>query len=258
MKGGIASLLTAACSAGKTQGLTLLFDCDEEYAFAGINQLIRGTPLSAQLLVCPEPTGLQLISSCSSLFEFRITVAGKTAHASTPDRGTNAIEKTIEVINQLKQLLGDGSSVNLAYLTGGLQSNNRIKNQPNAVADMCQFTLDIRAASQWLAADITPIIESLSAAAGLTIKQIQTTLNYPGFDDSKVIPIEVRKMANQLRSPALQPGGYYEAALTSRNWGIPSIVFGPTGTPHAADEYVTIDSLKQCEKVYAQLIRRFC
>src|SRR3989338_3204167 len=40
MKGGIAALLYAIKKVGSTKGVTLIFDCDEEYYFSGIKKLL--------------------------------------------------------------------------------------------------------------------------------------------------------------------------------------------------------------------------
>jgi len=52
--------------------------------------------------------------------------------------------------------------------------------------------------------------------------------------------------------------GWLDAALLA-DAGIPSIVFGPSGAgAHGTDEWVDLDSLVICARVYGQVMESFC
>lgn len=262
MKGGIAALLTAVKKACRTKGLTMIFDCDEEYAFGGIKQLLTKNPRQkAKLLVCPEPTNLKLISSCRGLLEMSISLKGKSAHAARPQQGINAITGAVALTNRLQQELSS-SSVNLAYMQGGLAVNSTIKKQPNAVPDRARFTLDIRPSWRWSEPDIIKHVVSICCQQQLTIESMKIQLSCPGYSTPKSSLQPTAKIIQQVvgetiyRSPKIS--GYYEAALANQAWSTPSVVFGPTGPSHTSNEYVTIDSLQKCQSVYQQLIEYYC
>ena len=105
MKAGIAACLIATLQAKKTKGLTLIFDCDEEYYFAGIKKLLSQYSMDPRLVVCPEPTNLEIIRGCRGVVEVVFDVIGKTSRAATPQYGVNAIEKAVELVRLLRQKL---------------------------------------------------------------------------------------------------------------------------------------------------------
>jgi acetylornithine deacetylase/succinyl-diaminopimelate desuccinylase-like protein len=255
-------MLTAVKSVGRTKGLTMIFDSDEEYSFSGIKQLIAKNPtLAAELLICPEPTNLKLINSCRGLLEMSLRLKGKSAHAARPQLGINAITGAVNLVKQLKQKLSD-SSINLAYLQGGLAVNSSIAKQANAVPDRAIFTLDIRPDWQHSQPKISKLISSICRQQQLGLESTTIKLNYPGYFTPKSSLHPFIKIIRQTIGPVIYQTpkltGYYEAALTNQAWSIPSVIFGPTGPSHTSDEYVTTDSLQKCQSVYQQLIEYYC
>jgi acetylornithine deacetylase/succinyl-diaminopimelate desuccinylase-like protein len=89
MKGGIASLLSALPRTGRTNGLYLVFDVDEEYYFKGIDKFVESNRVNPAIAVFPEP-GFRVSNGHRGVIEIEITVGGTTAHSSVPNKGKNA------------------------------------------------------------------------------------------------------------------------------------------------------------------------
>ncbi|MBU1323402.1 M20/M25/M40 family metallo-hydrolase, partial [Patescibacteria group bacterium] len=126
MKAGIAALLNSVKSLGPTKGLTLIFDCDEEYYFSGTKKILKKFKFKPELVICPEPTDLKIINGCRGCVEVEFLALGKTAHAGNPEAGVNAIEAVTELIKELKLKLIFGdikklgkTTVNLSAIRGG-------------------------------------------------------------------------------------------------------------------------------------------
>jgi acetylornithine deacetylase/succinyl-diaminopimelate desuccinylase-like protein len=49
--------------------------------------------------------------------------------------------------------------------------------------------------------------------------------------------------------------GFFESSLINKEWKVPAIAFGPTGNPHAIDEFVDIKSVKQTTQIFTQTIK---
>jgi len=271
MKGGIASLLTAIKEKNKTKGVTVIFDCDEEYYFLGIKKILEKYSFNPSLIVCPEPTDLEIINGCRGIAEIELEVLGKTAHAANPNLGTNAIEQSVNLIAQLKRKLNlkknnflGKTTVNLAYLTGGKFSNNTITIQANAVADIARLLLDIRIAQTNLNGEkITNFIKEISQSLKLKINKTKINIDYQSYWTSpkelKIFEKQLIKNKLEIKYKKLETMGFFEGALVAKKWNCPTISFGPSGSKsaHTPDEYVEINSLFKVKNVFKELISAY-
>lgn len=273
MKGSLATSVKALEMMEKTQGIAFIFDCDEEYYFTGIKKVIEKYQFRPELVICPEPTNLEIVNGCRGVIEIELTVIGKTAHAGTPQNGINAIEKAVLLLKKLTKELQTNdlpelgqTTVNLSSLRGGRNRNNRITIQANAVPDIAFLLLDIRPANPSLKGEeVLKKLEILAKKEKVKIVNEKIKLNYQpyisnserlkNFEKALVksdLPIKYQKNLSQ--------GGFYESDLISKAWNCPAINFGPAKkeTAHTKDEYVEIDSLKKTKKAFENLIEIYC
>src|SRR5439155_316847 len=90
-----------------------------------------------------EPTAMHLVTAERGAVWLRIITEGVSAHGSTPQLGTNAIEKMAEVIGavhtmrfrKLHEMLG-APTVNVGTIRGG--------SKVNMVPDFCEIEIDRR------------------------------------------------------------------------------------------------------------------
>jgi len=279
MKGGIAALLysLSQTEVGKLDGLAILFDIDEEYDFMGMQEFVKNQTLTFAedaLAIFTEPN-LSICNAHRGLIELNFEVKGESAHASkaisgNKDQGINAILGATTAINELRSSLVKfshpelgQSSCNLAWLEGGSLVNGKIVNQGNRVPDIARFKLDIRPATPEL--DAETIIQILTGK--LENQGLKVTNQATAFDFGALYtpPANLRPFANIVKEiigkeEYSQLGGYGEAEMFSRAFGVASVYFGPgPGTmAHKADEYVKIDEVETAARVYLKCVTQYC
>lgn len=270
MKGGIACLMDALKNSEPTKGISIIFDCDEEYYFLGIKKILEKYRFKPQLVICPEPTDLKIINGCRGVVEIEFDILGKTGHASNPNLGINAIEKSMMLINLLKKKIGKGSnnnlgktSVNLSAIKGGRNLNNKITIQANAIPDITWVILDIRTADLNLnAKEIFEDIERLGKLIGVKIKNKKINLDYPSYiSDVKNIPFfikVIREIVGKIEYEKIDTVGFYEGSLIANKWRCPTISFGPSKakTSHTKEECADIKSLYRLKTIFKSLINK--
>jgi acetylornithine deacetylase len=238
-KGIIASQIFAAERLRK-EGLTdigLLFTIDEEQGSTGAraaNQLpIAG---KCEYLVNGEPTDNDLaIGSKGSLRMFLKTI-GKAAHSAYPEEGESAIEKLLDVLQDLRgvefpndNFFGE-TTMNIGTIAGGLKTNII---PPNAEAG-----LHVR-----LTTSEKPILEILEKAiAGrgeLEISSVALPVKMLAIEGFKQ---KVVKFTTDI--PHLT------------NWGQPLLLgAGSILVAHTKDEFVAKKDLLEAVELYVSLVK---
>src|SRR3954453_18596269 len=108
MKGGTVSLLLAleAIQANqiKLKGDVIFQSViEEESGGAGtLAAVLRGYKADAAII--PEPTNMKIFPKQQGSMWFRIRVKGRSAHGGTRYEGVSAIEKSLFVVNQIREL----------------------------------------------------------------------------------------------------------------------------------------------------------
>ncbi len=107
--------------------------------------IIEKSGIRPEFVICTEPSSGKIRRGQKGRMEMRVSVKGKSAHASAPERGDNAIFKMASVLSELQQLsqrlendpfLGKGTlTVSEIFFT----SPSRC-----AVADSCWISVDRR------------------------------------------------------------------------------------------------------------------
>jgi acetylornithine deacetylase/succinyl-diaminopimelate desuccinylase-like protein len=289
MKAGLAcSLIAAQLSDSKTP-IAMVFDCDEEYYFAGIGQFINDymngkLPLDnkskPELVIFPEPSDLRIVAGCRGCVEITFRVIGKTAHAGKPDQGINAIEKGVELVGLLKKSLADdcandvGSSlgdsnplgqttINLAGLNGGVLQNGQVKLQANAISDVADLLLDIRTAQPEQTAEyILKKIQIIAKVLKIKVVDMRVNLDLGSYlntgNELKILEQAMQKVVGKVdRKKDLSNSGYGEIALLGERLAWNTANFGPGlgSTSHTIDEALNIEDLDVVVDVYSEVIK---
>jgi succinyl-diaminopimelate desuccinylase len=239
---------------------------DEEVGgFKGAQHVLDSGEINPDYVVVGEITANKIAIAEKGIIWFKITTEGRTAHASTPWDGINAIDKMINllkmidnrVVEQLKQRkhpLTPPPSMNIGMITGGVKTN--------VVADKCEVTIDRR---------ILPN-ETIEGAT----KELQDVIDYMKKQDSdfkakmEVLltgsPIEtsddspIVKMAQEVcssRGISDKPVGYLQASdgRFYAEKGIPTILLGPglAELAHSPDEWIDPEEVVEATKIYSLL-----
>ena len=150
MKSGVAAMVVAACRVARRPdrraGLELVITAGEEMGCAGARKIVANPGVLGRVgaLVVGEPTGLAPRLGHRGVVWVRLHFRGRTAHASMPQEGDNAVLKAARAAIALSErdwggiahpVLGT-PTLNVGRLEGGLNLNS--------VPDRAVLGIDIR------------------------------------------------------------------------------------------------------------------
>ncbi len=270
MKSGLAVMLDIAVN--NHRGVGYVFSVDEEYSFKGAIKLKEITNLQPEVIINLEPTDLKIINSCRGITEFELEVYGKSAHSGRKQLGINAIEKSIELINKFEKVCQANdskdikTSINLAYLLGGLKTDDKgeVKIMGNIVPNFAKVVVEIRIGNKVITKQfINMTLEKLAEEFELKITKPQYKFYFgPMFTEkNKLINFEEAISKSNLNPTYadVSKSGYYELQQLQEAWGGNCIVFGatPMEKSHAENEYVEIESVLKLKTVIENFIKSY-
>jgi acetylornithine deacetylase len=238
-KGIIAAQIAAAekLRAAGRKDIGLLFTVDEEVTSAGA-KVANDHPLAAscEYLINGEPTDNQLAVGTKGSLQAAISTSGRAAHSAYPEAGESAIEKLLDVLNDIRAVKWPGDEVfgettcNIGIIAGGKRAN--------VIADSAEATLLLR-----LAVDsnrVQAILENTIAGRG--------TIDYKsGHNPVRLTTVDgfdlmVARFATDI--PYLS------------KWGKPFLI-GPGSilVAHTADERVSKNELLKAVDLYVNLVK---
>lgn len=267
MKSGVAVMLSTAINQKLKPNTMFLFYIDEEYDFVGIKKFIKKykDKIKPKQIISLDGLNLSISNGCRGLIEISCTIKGKSGHASVPKNGINAISNSYFIINRLTQKLNQYSnktlgktSVNLACINGGQYqgTNNQgliLGKQGNIIADICQFTLDIRPSSPKVNANkIINFIKNESVKQKVILSDYSIRFDFSSWLTSKnQIPLIVNQF-NQIDKT-----GYIDIQLLWQTFDqVPCFTIGAgcITEAHKSDEFVSIKKLLKLQKIIYQLL----
>lgn len=279
MKGAIAAMAAALVVLQQQhllkQGkVTLAAVIDEEMESLGAEALIH-SGFKADGAIVGEPTSNRIAIGHKGLEWLEIEFRGKATHGGTPERGINAIsaasrfvvlveEKLKPQLRQRAHPVIGAPTINMGTIHGG--------DQPSTVAANCKIQLDRR----WVPAENVELVfselEDLLAEVRHAMPGLQTLITrVPGGMATMVHgPLETAAdhplvtAASQSRGELFGEAGgltafpaWTDAALLSREAGIPSIVLGPgdLSLAHSPEESIELAEVEAAARLYVQTAR---
>ncbi len=274
MKSGIAAFVVAAIQLAphlqNSPGITLVLTASEEVGCEGAKFLAEQKLLDrAGAIVVAEPTANYPYIGHKGLIWVEIETRGKTAHASMPEQGENAILKMGKVIDALDgfdwqhqcgfdchHVMGK-PTMNIATVHGGLNTNS--------VPDSVKLTVDMRTVPGIDHVHLCHSIEHLIGNLGTLRKIVETPPLYSEPDewiasvyDMATPFIDARPTPKTIMfstDGADLKRGYAD----SGNGAIPTVILGP-GQPelaHQTDEWCSIHRLDQSVEMFTQIMREW-
>jgi succinyl-diaminopimelate desuccinylase len=247
MKAGCAAMLAAAVRLRDRGEFGLLYTTDEETHMHGAERAGElGLLAETELVVVGEPTSLRPCLGQKGVLQLEVTTEGKSAHASMPWAGENAIARMGRLLAALRPLSGPTPrrSVSLTaspnVLHGGVAMN--------VVADACTMGLDVRYAPKLTEAQARARVEAALKRAGVPYKlsivhRLAALKSSPGPG------------ARRLRTKSRRPFGSCDFATEAACFaptGTAFVVLGP-GEPHhchVTDESVDLAQVDQAVEIY--------
>lgn len=150
---GIIAAQIAAAERLRAEGINdigLLFTVDEEVTSAGA-RIANDHPAaeSTEFLINGEPTDNRLAIGTKGSLQATISTTGRAAHSAYPEQGESAIEKLLDVLNDIRGIDWPGNDIfgettcNIGIVSGGRRAN--------VIPDSAQATIQIRLADSGLA-----------------------------------------------------------------------------------------------------------
>jgi acetylornithine deacetylase len=214
-KGIIAAQLFAAEQLRK-QGMNnigMLFTVDEELSSFGA-QAANNHPLAREcrFLINGEPTDNRLAIGTKGSLRLIITTEGRAAHSAYPEGGESAIEKLLDILQDIRACEWPGDSFfgettcNIGVLNGGTR--------PNVIPDHARAELQIR-----LATDIERVKRVVEEAVAGRARVEYASAHNPvrlfsvaGFEDCIVrFTTDVPYLSNWGKPLLIGPGSIFDA-----------------------------------------------
>jgi acetylornithine deacetylase/succinyl-diaminopimelate desuccinylase family protein len=271
MKGGLAAMLSALFGARKRgsrldRNVMLAAVVGEEEDSIGTRALVR-SGIQAECAIVAEPTNLELVRSNRGLINFRLSVSGTSAHASSPELGRNAIVVAADLVLELEALarrleqqlhptLGK-PNLTVGTIHGGTR--------PYVVPDSCVIEVDRR---------LNPGETPEGALAEIAQASRKVRHRWPDVSieltlGSEYLPFEVSEghpLVGQV-SAAMEASGLHARTGTWRaasdagflvvERGIPTVLFGPGNislAAHRPDEFVDLAQVEVAAEVYWRML----
>ena len=253
MKSGLACLMKVL-KEEKSQGLGLLVTSDEEKGgFNGTGYVVEEEGLRPELVISAEPDDSKVFPSVvtrqKGVLQVKVSVKGKSAHASKPENGENAAEQIIDIYREKIRPLFDHShdfptTVNL----GRIKSGDMVNRVPNNA----EIYLDIRYSDQYPKGEVLKDLKNLDGI------EVEITAEAPMMETSEK-NIRVQELEESIEKISGNGPEFRSEAFASdmrffTEKDIPAICFGPEGyNLHNRDEYVETESLHN----YCEILKNF-
>ncbi|UUZ92702.1 peptidase [Paenibacillus sp. P25] len=284
MKGGNVSSLLAV-RAIRELGIRLKGDVifqsviEEESGGAGtLAAILRGYKADAALI--PEPTNLRIFPKQQGSIWFRIIVKGRSAHGGTRYEGVSAIEKSMTVVQHIRELeekrnariddpLYARNPIPIPINVGVIQGGNWPSSVPDTVKlegrmgvapgetmehakeEMAGWLEGLKGKDPWFAAH-PPALEWFGA------RWVPGSVD-PGHDLIRTLSEQYRSVLAEEPVIEASPWGTDGGLLTGLG-GTPCVVFGPgvTEVAHYPNEYIVLEHLFQAAEIIALTLLDWC
>jgi len=280
MKGAIACVCYAIqalkdLGVAPKMNIEVSFTPDEETGGdLGAGYIVRKGYVKADYVVVGEGgSGDEVGVGHNGVIWFEAAVAGKAAHASSPQDGINAFEKMAALTMQLQSLKPrfekrgfrkpDGKKMYPTINMGGVFGVGEGA-KVNSVPAMARFTVDRRVTPGESLREAEKELRGAVMAAGKRVPQLRVDLKrLLGIEPCLVdpagdLPQAFARAVETVRrtSPKFSiTRGFTDMHFFAKDAGIPTIGYGPSGRgAHAIDERARIADLVSCAKVYARFL----
>ena len=249
-KGPLAALVCAFLEADLPADARLVraATCEEEVGGAGLGTLRPELP-AIDAAIIGEPTGMEVCSCQRGLLRLRLTARGKSAHASRPWQGENAIEKAARDIGALAALdlpehpLLGPATLQATMITGGVRTN--------VVPPACTIEIDARTIP---ALDNAALHERVR---GIVESEVELVSDRFGPIETAPDAAIVKAALAASKNPTPRAFGGVSDFFHVRD--VPAVVMGPgrSDQSHAADEWIEVKQLERGVAIYRETIQRY-
>jgi acetylornithine deacetylase len=238
-KGIVAAMIESArrLLESGAKNLGLLFVVGEERNSAGAIAAAK-TPRGTRFIICGEPTENKLAVASKGVLRYQITARGKMAHSAYPELGESAIEKLLDVLDELRRmpmpsddLLGY-STLNIGTIEGG--------RAPNVIPDYARAELLIR-----LVADPAPLRDAVKKICAGRVEA------------EEVLCIPAVRLGTLEGYPTTVAAFTTDIPAFGDAWGTPYLIGpGSIHVAHTTEERVAKRDLLDAVDIYIGMVRQ--
>lgn len=288
MKAGLASMIVGALAARRSGGQRrgdVVLACvvgELQGGIGTVRMLERG--IRADVAIVGEPHGAgNVFTRHAGVMQFAVHLLGQTAHISRKAEGVNAILEAGKAAMALEALALTGPRdpdlpalplLNVGSIVGGRGRTAELRG-PNIVPDFASLYVDVR-----FTQGMTP--ETILADVRRALDQVgglRYEIEFPMLPERRCLRVvmmpfavptdgpfvgELATLVEQVsgRRPhvgVVLPNGYSgndTAHLHAA--GIPCVLYGPSGDMDGSDRWTSVEQMRTCTRVYAEMVRRVC
>lgn len=267
MKSGVAGMVVAAIEAardrGRRAGIELVLTAGEETGCAGARRIVETPGSLGQVgaLLVGEPTGLAPRLGHRGVIWIRLRFSGRTAHASMPHEGDNAVLKAARAAVLLADhdfggIVHPGlgrPTLNPGRIEGGLNLNS--------VPDSAILGIDVRPIPGQSGQSVVAELAALLPEAEIELLVDSPPLWTDGGGDWLAQVVErAAAVTGRATPPVPVPFATDAGYLTPAYGSPPTVILGPgeTEQAHKTDEWCSLLRIEQATDLYVDLARAWC
>ncbi|SEL85538.1 M20 family metallopeptidase [Nonomuraea pusilla] len=278
MKSGLAAALYATRAlqlAGPFPGrIKVCALADEEGLMIGAHHFVeQGLAADVDGAVVAEPEAGEICAVAKGALRLRVDLTGKMAHGAMPQHGRNPIQAVGTLLVALRGLQEELQGRHPAhehlgevYVTPTVVTAGT-EEQVNVIPATASVFVDVRTVPgvdhKEVTDTVTDTVAALAAADGITA-EVTVLVDRPPVDVPLDTPVVAALAAAHRDVTGEEPvyggvPGSTDGTVLTHWGGVPSVVYGPGGKwiAHQADEYVEVDEIVRCTRVFAETARRF-
>ena len=283
MKGSIASLLTALDALRSTHthpkmNVEVSFTADEETdSILGAEWVVDHGPIRPDYAVVMEGgEGEEVCCGHNGTLWMEVTVHGKAAHGSTPEKGVNALEHMAALVLELESykkkiarntfLTPEGTTMRSTINVGGVFESGP-GGKINTVPALASFSIDRRVlATENHAAAERDLRAFLAAAARripgckITVRKVSENFSCFTSPENPFFKAMAESVGRVRGKPTVfhVSTGFNDVHFFAHHLKIPTLGYGPGGHDiHAVDEHAAVRDLSSAAKIYTDLLTTF-
>ncbi|NUS08190.1 MAG: M20 family metallopeptidase [Nonomuraea sp.] len=274
MKSGLAATLYATRAlqlAGPFPGrIKVCALADEEGLMIGAHHFVSsGLAADVDGAIVAEPEAGEVCAVAKGALRLRVDLTGKMAHGAMPQHGRNPIEAVGTLVVALRSLQQELQRLHPAhehlgevYVTPTVVTAGT-EEQVNVIPATASVFVDVRTIPGLEHKVVADRVAALAGADGIEAA-VSVLVDRPPVDVPVSDPVVAALAAAHRTVTGEEPvyggvPGSTDGTVLTHWGGVPSVVYGPGGKwiAHQADEYVEVDEIVRCARVFAEAARRF-
>ncbi|TXK41319.1 M20 family metallopeptidase [Nonomuraea sp. C10] len=274
MKSGLAATLYATRAlqlAGPFPGrIKVCALADEEGLMIGAHHFVdQGLAADVDGAIVAEPEAGEICAVAKGALRLRVDFTGKMAHGAMPQHGRNPVQAVGALLTGLRELQAElqkrfpaHEHLGEVYVTPTVVRAGS-EEQVNVIPATASVFVDVRTIPGVGHQDVADRVAELAAWDGIA-SEVSILVDRPPVDVPVSDPVVAALAAAHRDVTGEEPvyggvPGSTDGTVLTHWGGVPSVVYGPGGKwiAHQADEYVEVDEIVRCTRVFAEAARRF-